>query len=71
MFHVLKNIRDFIDPESMKFNLDEIQSRNLLTIDRMEKGTDGVHRKVMHVFTATGTYIGTIYNPEYLPTNEK
>lgn len=68
--HVLQNIRDFIDPDKMKFKVDSLQSRNVMTIHRMEPDAKGTHRMVMHIFTSTGTYIGTIENPVYIPIQQ-
>lgn len=70
MFVELKNIRDFIDTEKMKYSVDSLQARTLMTIHRYEE-IDGVNKMVVHVFSNTGTYIGTIYNPEYIPTKQE
>lgn len=64
MMHLLKNIRDFIDLEKMKWSVDSLQANQVLTINRFEEGKDGVTRRVLHVFTSTGTYVGTIIEPE-------
>ena len=64
MFRTLGNIRDFLDPEKMKMSVDSLKAETFLTVRRYEKGEDGVSKPYLHIFTATGTYIGSIEYPD-------
>lgn len=65
----LKNIRDFLTEEMMKWLPSNMQVRNCILLKEQKVSEDKHFSVVLHVFDETGTYMGTIEKPDYIPNS--
>ena len=69
---MLKHLRDFLNPEELKFLPGRLKAENCLFLTQSKGGKEGEepYHTVLQVFTANGTWIGEITNPDYIPSSE-
>lgn len=63
----LKNIRDFLDEEQMKWLPNNLLVENCILLTQNKKDNKGVHTVVLQVFDRTGIWIGEITHPDWIP----
>ena len=68
MLQVMLTLRDFLTEEELKFLPGRFASMNVMILVQNKGGTDGTpYRQEIKVFSETGTLIGAIENPCYIP----
>lgn len=76
MFQELMTLRDFMTEEELKFLPGRLQAGTFILLEQnrseKEKLSDGKtliknFERVIQVFTSTGTYIGEITKPSFIP----
>lgn len=69
----MRTLRDFLTEEVLKHMPGKFQAGTFMLLEENEKlpGNTGMGwvRK-LHVFSEEGLFIGTIQNPEYIPTKK-
>jgi hypothetical protein len=63
----LKHLRDFLDDEQMKWLPSNLQVRNCILLRQQKEDDNGITGNVLQIFDETGTWIGEITNPDYIP----
>lgn len=67
MLRTLKSLRDFLDEEQMKFLPGNLLVMNCILLTQHKKNKDGVHTTVLQVFEESGTWLGEITSPDWIP----
>jgi len=68
MLKNLKHLRDFLDAEQLKWLPSNIKVENCILLTQ-NKEIDGVFTTVLQVFDSSGTWIGEITMPDFIPKN--
>lgn len=68
MIRALKHLRDFIDDETKKWMPGKLQARTCILLVQNKGGDDGTpFHCVVQVFDQSGTWIGEIAEPDFIP----
>lgn len=70
MMRMLKNLRDFLDEEALKFLPGNLITGQFIILRENIKNKEGLHQQVLHVFDQGGTWVGTIENPDWIPSSK-
>lgn len=70
MMRVLKHLRDFMTEEELKFLPGRLKAENCMLLTQHTKDEQGMHKTILQVFTADGTWIGEIEHPDYIPSKD-
>lgn len=68
MFQTLNSLRDFLDAEQLKWLPGNLQVRTCILLTQNVGGEDEPMRTILQVFDESGTHIGTIENPPFIPS---
>lgn len=69
MVRELRSLRDFLDDEQLKWLPGNFQLQTCVLLVQ-NVITSGTARRVVQVFSDTGTWIGTIENPDWIPSKK-
>lgn len=67
MIRTLKNLRDFLTPEQLKWLPGNLAVIPCILLSQSVGGDGEPLRTIVHVFNDLGTFIGTIEQPDYIP----
>lgn len=71
MMQALQHLRDFMDETVKRYLPGNMQACTCILLVVQVKGEDNIHRTMLRVFDDTGTYIGLIEEPEFIPNYKR
>ena len=74
MIRTLTTLRDFMDQESLKFLPGNLKAGTFMLLMQnkinSKEEKDQTFKRVIQVFDETGTWIGEISNPDFIPSSK-
>ncbi len=64
----LTHLRDFLTEEELKFLPGRMQAGNFILLQQNKQDEKKLFHMVLQVFTADGTWIGEISQPDWIPS---
>lgn len=66
----LQHLRDFLDENALKWLPGNLLTGQFILLRESIREEDKPYRQVLHVFDQSGTFIGTVEHPDYIPVNK-
>ncbi len=68
MIHLLQSLRDFLDPEQLKYLPGNLRVENCILLTQHKEDSEGITRTYLQIFDHHGNWIGEC-QPDYIPND--
>ena len=70
MIRTIPTIRDFLDDEQMKHLPGNLKVENCMLLVQNKVDKENTYKTVIQVFDRSGTWMGEISNPDFIPNDK-